>query len=653
MNQIKFSVDNIELLDQVNDSLFAKARISAFASGDNFHHIIASDDTLKKCASSIYLKPLVWKYDWISDDATTHSKLEVPCGVIYQEDNPISFERLDDGRLMLTVNALIWKKYSGKIMDIFKRDGGIKPVSAELFAISNEENPDGSEEMGDFCFTAITILGTNVTPAVEDAKIQIIQYSTDLSEYEKKHNKYSSIDFSIPENVIDEIHRNKNITSICRNNFDYLISNKFISPKKVQSMQKYFSKYSKKIDFEEGVNWLNNISSQMEGVNMSVKDKLGKSPSINIDNSKDSAIMSGTWNGQDAGFLNKLLEASNHSSLVKEAYLIVDGDGGGDLSVNAVKYPHHEIKGDKLVVSTPGIQAAFARARQQGVATGAVMAHIKKHYNELGLSKENFATFGLSEDDFSFMFASDTNNGGEKMTKEEKKGKFSAFCDGVKFTKDEKEMTKYCYIDSDDDFCYCYDNESGKFSAIPYSVDGDEIKCASDGAKMAKMGFTASDADEDDDVYMATKAMFTSDANTEAVAAAKFNDMKADYDKQLATMSAELETTKTEMAATKEENGKLKQEKDNKEKIEMAAKVDFALTSMFETVPKDKEDEYNAIKEDAKNYNLETFSAWENKLKAFAFDCGVISNKEKKEFRMGLSWDIHIPNEDKNSWNWK
>ena len=240
----------------------------------------------------------------------------------------------------------------------------------------------------------------------------------------------------------------------------------------------------------------------------------------------------------------------------------------------------------------------------------------------------------------------------EKMTK---------MCDNQKFTKDNKEMNQYSYVDSDDNFMYCYNYATKKMNAIPYSVDDkDNINCDYSKAKMAKLHCSASDDGEDDDVYMNVKNTFSSDANVEAVAAAKMNDMQAEYEKKLADMgkekdemATELEESKKNMAKVKEENAKLKENEAKKAKDEMAAKVDYTINSLFDKVPKDKEDQFVALKEEGKNCSTDTFSAWENKLKAFAFDCGISNKNDNKEIRMQLPWNINNqPNSENSSSLW-
>lgn len=111
------------------------------------------------------------------------------------------------------------------------------------------------------------------------------------------------------------------------------------------------------------------------------KEEMGKGPALTIDNSKGSA-KNGSWGSGLSEFRNKCLKASNYKSVVKEAYALVE-DGWEDAPSQHLKYPHHAISGDKLVVHIRGVQAALARARQQKETS--VMSHLRRHYRELGL----------------------------------------------------------------------------------------------------------------------------------------------------------------------------------------------------------------------------------------------------------------------------
>jgi len=111
-----------------------------------------------------------------------------------------------------------------------------------------------------------------------------------------------------------------------------------------------------------------------------------------IDNSKESAIFSNTWSNPGRRLYSVFENKSNAMELYEESYLIVDKSKVDSAKSEALKYPHHSIKDGKLVVNAKGVQSAFMRARQENVATGDVLSHIKRHYKELNLNMESFST---------------------------------------------------------------------------------------------------------------------------------------------------------------------------------------------------------------------------------------------------------------------
>lgn len=198
MNKIiKFSVNDIEeLVESDEDIDFVTARIKAFADGDNRHHLFVSEDTLKRTADTIYDKPLVWIYDRFRDDIGGHDKEEIPCGFVHRENNPITYNETNDGRLMLTVNAKIWKRYSKNLLDFFKRDNLKKPVSVEIVVNECVELDNGITELKDFSYLAITILGTNVLPAIPDAECEITKFTCAKNDYYEKYFSANNININ-------------------------------------------------------------------------------------------------------------------------------------------------------------------------------------------------------------------------------------------------------------------------------------------------------------------------------------------------------------------------------------------------------------------------------------------------------------------------
>lgn len=184
-DKIYFSIEDAKLINENPNSNFAVMELDFFASGKNLHDMYVSEETLLKTADTIKNCPLVWKYDEELDDIYTHTPDEVPCGFVPEHAN-ITSKVLEDGRTMLSVVAYVWKRYTGELLNFFRRDGGIKPVSVEMSVLETMERPDGLLELLDYKFEGITVLGTFVTPAIPLAKATVLSFSKEYEEDLKK-----------------------------------------------------------------------------------------------------------------------------------------------------------------------------------------------------------------------------------------------------------------------------------------------------------------------------------------------------------------------------------------------------------------------------------------------------------------------------------
>lgn len=180
MNRLLFSVENIGDISDSSDPNFCNIVIDAFSDQPNAHNLKISEDTLRKSAESIYEVPIVFKYDPWKDDLGGHEPDEVPCGFISKIDNPIQFVKTKDNNTMLRVFGKIWKRYSGKLIDILKRDGGKKAVSVEMEVLDFDEI---KSEIKNFAMRAVTIIG--VEPAIPDAKLTVLSFAKDKENYYK------------------------------------------------------------------------------------------------------------------------------------------------------------------------------------------------------------------------------------------------------------------------------------------------------------------------------------------------------------------------------------------------------------------------------------------------------------------------------------
>jgi len=182
--KLSFTIEDARLVKEDPDSSFSLLSLDFFASGDNLHDLYVSEDTLIRTADTIKNRPIVWKYDSVMQDAKTHSSDEVPCGVIPESAEIVS-RRLDDGRVMLSTISYVWKRYSGKILEFFKRDGE-KPISVEITVLDQITNDKGKEELLDYKFEAVTVLGNLIRPAIPLAHATVLQFA---KEYNDDYNR--------------------------------------------------------------------------------------------------------------------------------------------------------------------------------------------------------------------------------------------------------------------------------------------------------------------------------------------------------------------------------------------------------------------------------------------------------------------------------
>ena len=253
--KIKFSVENVEFIESdIDKSTFAVLKVDAFATGKSAHDTFVSEETLKRTAHTILMKPFVFDVDKRFDDMGTHSQKEVVGGIV-PHNSPIEFKTLEDGRIMMSCIVLIWRKYCGDLLRYFSESGNKKNVSVEIEVFEEKEDPKtGLRELLDYTFDAITGLGDLVRPAINSAQA-ILQFSKEYNEaYNLEFSRYEGIDFNIPDSVKSNAQQGlnsykqfyKGATPSSLSTARHLLKNKTSSPEKIRNFVKYFEKH--KID---------------------------------------------------------------------------------------------------------------------------------------------------------------------------------------------------------------------------------------------------------------------------------------------------------------------------------------------------------------------------------------------------------------------
>lgn len=112
---------------------------------------------------------------------------------------------------------------------------------------------------------------------------------------------------------------------------------------------------------------------------------------MKIDNGPEKAVTGGKWSRERGKELyGAIANETNRDELGREGFLIFPDDAfklwPRASGLNRCKYPHHQVRNGELVVSIPGLRAAYARAKQQKVYSGELKAHLDRHFIELGLA---------------------------------------------------------------------------------------------------------------------------------------------------------------------------------------------------------------------------------------------------------------------------
>lgn len=276
MRKITFEVESANVVNDDPTSQFATAKILAFSSGYSRNGTYATPENLRKTAHTIYEKPIIFEMSPYFNDFGSHSKKTVPAGFVVP--NSAEFVEQEDGRLGLSVMAKIWKRYSGKFMDIFKESKNKqKKVSVEMELLEEKEMEDGTAELINWVYGAICLLGDMVLEGSKNANMKMVSFAQEYqSDYLREFGmRYDGIDFSIPEDVkeIVKMGLEKEVqNAVVLAGGRYLMKNSTITPDKARHIYKNIMR-SKKAERKDEYEvfggsacekWLSAIVSQME-----------------------------------------------------------------------------------------------------------------------------------------------------------------------------------------------------------------------------------------------------------------------------------------------------------------------------------------------------------------------------------------------------
>ena len=216
--QFSLNVDNFRLLEEDKDCSIAE--IDFLHLGVNRNNCNIEKECVEKSLQSFYNKPLLCILDnsyfpSLSTDFVEHARTEedrkkfIAFGTI-PESTTFKFEEAENGKIYLSANVVIWKKYFPIIMKILeKREGNVK-ISIELAVVDGEQDENGILNIYEFKLLSCVLLGEKIMEGIEGSHLEILRFSLN-EDICKKANEYylqfskRSKSYEVPEEVVNSI----------------------------------------------------------------------------------------------------------------------------------------------------------------------------------------------------------------------------------------------------------------------------------------------------------------------------------------------------------------------------------------------------------------------------------------------------------------
>lgn len=319
------------------------------------------------------------------------------------------------------------------------------------------------------------------------------------------------------------------------------------------------------------------------------KEKL-KLVSHPMDKSKGAVDM-GDWNGDKAK--NDLLKEKNFKTLVKSVCLLLE-DGWEERKKDALKYPVMNLKDGKWVYNAEGLSSARAYGEQHDPSVADKAISIQKR---LGLYNKEDKEDNMEEE--------------KKLSESESKDTEKDIVMEEPKEEETKEMAQE-------------DNKEEQPKEM--GCDGETKEMSDEDSKDDDKDDEQEDKEDDDDNQ---EKKFSLDAYVDQVAMLAMLENETEENKKLADevmrqMSAnEIVEKFVQMA---KENAELKIEKEKSDKEKRDKKFSAIMASVKEDLDAKL---FSELSEEGKDLTLEQLGAFENKVKAFAYE--ATKNNQRKE----------------------
>lgn len=320
-----------------------------------------------------------------------------------------------------------------------------------------------------------------------------------------------------------------------------------------------------------------------------------------IDKSKEAVDM-GSWDGDKAK--DDLLKEKNYKTLAKSVCLLLE-DGWEDKEKGALKYPVMNLKDGKWVYNAQGLSSARAYGEQHDPSVADKAISIQK---KLGLYKDDDSNKEENMENKELNFSSDSEKDKDVIMDKDS----------------DKEKDMAC---GNKDMAETSEDEKLKEEKKEEDNIKDEEKKMAEESEDEKL---KEEKDEEDDIKDEEKK-FSLNAYVDEAAMLTMLENETDEMKELAgqiTKEFSAEEIVSKFIEMAKENAELKADKEKNDK----EKTDKKFSAIMASVKEDLDEEsYSKLAEEGKQLSLDQLGAFENKVKAFAYEATKKNSKNEED----------------------
>ena len=389
-----------------------------------------------------------------------------------------------------------------------------------------------------------------------------------------------------------------------------------------KTAEKYFSKND---TFSNLKNFAKERKQQMEG------------KKYKVDKSKE-AMSTKPWGDVDKTELrNKIMEADNKESLVKECYMLVE-DGWEDAPSEHLKYPVMCFEGDTLVYNRYGLSSALAYAKQENEES--VINKIEAIYKKLDLDddSERKEEKEMAEIEFSAVNIGDL---------------WGKLYNAMRDLRHWEYYIKGIYEQDNKKFAVVYDDDM-KLYRLDFSLTEDGIFLADEIVEV-KEEFVETDNmkkfAEPDDVaqYQKEEKLEEEEIEPEKEESEEQEFTIEDLQARIAQLEKDIEERDNIIMGKDEEIKSLREFKEDVEKKEKATVVESLIGEVSEFLD---EDMIKSLRSEGLACDMCDMDGWKNKVKAFCFTAIKKQPKKKSSDVWSFSAPVNNHEEKKSNSVW-